>query len=168
MLEKFYPNFFYENVQSIPYDLFKRERITAVIFDMDNTLVDSKYKYDKEVKVWLKGLKKHGIKVCILSNTPRFNKVKKIGKELSMPFLYNAMKPFGRGFKRALALLDEKKENTVIIGDQLFTDILGGNNFGIKTILVEPIDNKEVWITKIKRPIENSIIKKYKKEVVRG
>ncbi len=168
MLEKFYPNFFYENVESIPYNLFVKERIRAVIFDMDNTLVDSKYKYNKNVKSWLKGLKKQGIKICILSNTPRYNKIKKVGKELSMPFLYNALKPWSFGFKRALALLGEKKESTAIIGDQLFTDILGGNRFGIKTILVEPIDKKEAWITKIKRPIENSILKKYKKEIVRG
>jgi len=59
-------------------------------------------------------------------------------------------------------LLDEKKENIIIIGDQLFTDIYGGNRFGIRTILVKPIEKKEFWGTRIKRPIEKFIINKYK------
>lgn len=166
MIKKLYPNFFYENVQSIPYSFFIRERIKAVIFDMDNTLVNSRYEYNKDVKTWLKGLKKQGIKICILSNTPRYSKIKKVGKELSMPFLYNALKPWSFGFKKALVLLEEEKKNTVIIGDQLFTDIYGGNRFGIRTILVNPIEKRELWMTKIKRPLENSILKRYKKEVL--
>ena len=166
MFKRFYPSFFYVNVESIPYDLLKRERIKALIFDMDNTLVNSKYEYTKELKAWIKGLKKQGIKICILSNSPRFKKVKKIGKELSMPFLYNACKPFSSGFNKAIKLLDEKKENVAIVGDQLFTDILGGNLFGIKTILVSPIESKEIWITRVKRPLENSILKRYKNEIV--
>ncbi len=161
MFEKFYPTFSFDKVEDIPFELFKKERISAVIFDMDNTLVDYKYKYNKKVKEWLKDLKKRDIKVCILSNSPRTNRVKNIGKELSMKYLYNAFKPWSFGFKRAIELLDEKKENVVIIGDQLFTDIYGGNRFGIKTILVKPIQKKEFWGTRIKRPLEKFIIKKY-------
>lgn len=163
MLEKFYPTFIFDKVEDIPYELFKKERISAVIFDMDNTLVDHKYKYDKKVKEWLKDLKKRNIKICILSNSPRTNRVKQIGRELSMKYLYNAFKPWSFGFKKALDLLDEKKENVVIIGDQLFTDIYGGNRFGIKTILVKPIERKEFWGTRIKRPLEKYIINKYVK-----
>lgn len=161
MLEKFYPTFIFDKVENIPFELFKRERISAVIFDMDNTLVDHKYKYNKKVKEWLKELKSKDIKVCILSNSPRTNRVKSVARELSMKYLYSAFKPWSFGFKRAIELLDEKKENIVIIGDQLFTDIYGGNRFGIKTILVKPIEKKEFWGTRIKRPIERFIIKKY-------
>lgn len=161
MFEKFYPTFVFDKVENIPFELFKKERISAVIFDMDNTLVDHKYRYNKKVKEWLKELKRKDIKVCILSNSPKTNKVKSIGRELSMKYLYNAFKPWSFGFKRAIELLDEKKENIVIIGDQLFTDIYGGNRFGIKTILVNPIEKKEFWGTRIKRPIERLIIKKY-------
>jgi len=162
MFERFYPTFSFDKVEDIPYELFKKERITAVIFDMDNTLVDHKYKYNKNVKEWLKELRKKDIKICILSNSPRTHVVKKIARELSMKYLYNALKPWSFGFKKAMDLLDEKKENIIIIGDQLFTDIYGGNRFGIKTLLVKPIEKKEFWGTRIKRPIERFIIKKYK------
>ncbi len=168
MVRKLYPDFFYENVQSIPYSFFIKERIKAVIFDMDNTLVNSKYEYDKEVKVWLKGLKKQGIKICILSNTFNYKKVTKIGKELSMPFLYRALKPWPYGFKKAIKLLDEKKEHVAIIGDQLFTDVYGGKKFGIKTILVSPIEKHESWIARVKRPVESSILKRYRKDMIEG
>ena len=162
MFEKFYPTFSYDKVEDIPYELFKKERITGIIFDMDNTLVDHKYKYNKNVKEWLRELRKKDLKICILSNSPRTNVVKKIARELSMKYLYNAFKPWSFGFKKAMVLLDEKKENIVIIGDQLFTDIYGGNRFGIRTILVKPIEKKEFWGTRIKRPLERFIISKYK------
>jgi len=162
MFEKLYPTFMFDKVEDIPYELFKKERISAVIFDMDNTLVDHKYAYNKNVKEWLKELKKKDIKICILSNSPKTNIVKRVGRELSMKYLYNAFKPWSFGFKKAMDMLDEKKENIIIIGDQLFTDIYGGNRFGIKTILVKPIEKKEFWGTRIKRPLEKFIINKYK------
>jgi HAD superfamily phosphatase (TIGR01668 family) len=165
MFERFYPTFIFDKIEDIPFQLFKKERITAVIFDMDNTLVDHKYRYNKKIKEWLKELKKKEVKICILSNSPRTDRVKQIAGELSMKYLHNAFKPWSFGFKKALDLLDEKKENVVIIGDQLFTDIYGGNRFGIRTMLVKPIEKKEFWGTRIKRPIERFIIKKYKKSL---
>jgi HAD superfamily phosphatase (TIGR01668 family) len=161
MFKRFYPTFVFDKVEDIPFDLFKKERISSVIFDMDNTLVDHKYKYNKKVKEWLKELKKRDIKVCILSNSPKANRVKQIGRELSMKYLHNAFKPWSFGFNKAIELLDDKKENMIIIGDQLFTDIYGGNRFGIKTLLVKPIEKREFWGTRIKRPIERYIIKRY-------
>lgn len=163
MLKKFYPTYIYDKVEEIPFDLFSKERITSVIFDMDNTLVDHKYIYNKKVKEWLKELKKREIKVCILSNSPKSKIVKQIGKELSMKYLYSALKPWSFGFKKALEMLEERKENVLIIGDQLFTDIYGGNRFGIRTLLVNPIEKKEFWGTRVKRPIERIIIKRYLK-----
>ena len=108
-------------------------------------------------------MKKKNIKVCILSNSPRKFKIKAIAKDLSMPYIYKAFKPWTYGFKKAKELLNEDKENIAIIGDQIFTDIFGGNIFGIKTILVKPISKKEFFMTKIKRPLETFIIKLYKK-----
>ena len=163
MLSKFYPNYMFSNVEEIPYSLIQIERIKGIMFDMDNTLVNDKYIHTKELKLWIKEMKKQDIKMCIFSNTPRLNKIKKVAKELGMKYIYNGFKPFKFGFKKAEELLEVEKENIVIIGDQLFTDIYGGNRYGIKTILVKPIESKEVFVTKIKRPIERAIINKYKK-----
>ena len=161
MLDKFYPNYMFENVEEIPFELIHSERIKGIMFDMDNTLVNGKYIHTKELKLWIKEMKKQGIKMCIFSNTPRLNKIKQVAKELGMKYIYNGFKPFKFGFKKAENLLDVDKDNIVIIGDQLFTDIYGGNRYGIKTILVKPLEKKEVFTTRFKRPIEKSIIKKY-------
>ena len=162
MLNKFYPNYMFESVEQIPFNLIHSQRIKGIMFDMDNTLVNGKYVHTKELKSWIKEMKKQGIKMCIFSNTPRINKVKMVSKDLGMQYIYNGFKPFKFGFKKAEKLLDVDKENIVIIGDQLFTDIYGGNRYGIKTILVTPIEEKEVFVTKLKRPIEKMVIKKYK------
>lgn len=163
MIEKFYPDYMFDKVENIPISLLESQRIKGIMFDMDNTLVGSKYKYTKECKIWVKELKNKGIKMCIFSNTPKKKKVEKIAKDFGFKYIHNGFKPFKSGFKKAEKILEIDKENIVIVGDQLFTDILGGNLYGIKTILVKPIDSKEFIGTKIKRPLENSIIKKYKK-----
>ena len=162
MLNKFYPNYMFENVEKIPFNLIHSERIKGIMFDMDNTLINGKYTHTKELKMWIKEMKKQGIKMCIFSNTTRINKVKKVAKEFGMNYIYNGFKPFKFGFKKAEKLLQIDKENLVIIGDQLFTDIYGGNRYGIKTILVKPIEDKEIFLTKMKRPLERKIINKYK------
>lgn len=164
-LKRFFPNYYYANVESIPYDIIKKENIQAVIFDLDNTLVDYKYNYSDKLKKWISDLQEQNIKFCILSNTPRRKKLKKIADIFDMSYISNASKPHIKGFKKAMKILKTSKENTVIIGDQLFTDVWGGNRFGIKTILVNPIAKHEWFITRIKRPIERKILKKYNKQI---
>ncbi len=165
-MKKMYPDFVYDRVEEIPLNFFEANRIKAVMFDMDNTLVGSDYILNKNVKSWIKSLKKQGIKVCILSNSFKTEKVKQIAKQLGVNYINMAMKPLLKGFKKAEALLATDKDNMAIVGDQIFTDILGGNSYGIKTILVSPIENKEAIITRIKRPVETMIIKKRLKKKV--
>lgn len=162
-LRRFFPDYYFKSVESIPFEVIDKEGIKAIIFDMDNTLVDYKYKYNEELEKWILELKKKNIKFCILSNTPRRKKLKSIGEKLGMQYISNASKPWSKGFKKALEILDESKQNTAIIGDQVFTDIWGGNRFGIKTILVSPITKHEFFITRIKRPLERYVIKNYDK-----
>ena len=84
-----------------------------------------------------------------------------VAKELDLPYFYFGTKPFKRGFKKAIKLLEEKNENIAAVGDQIFTDIIGANRCNLFSILVKPIAEKDLLITKIKRPLENIIIKKY-------
>ena len=74
-----------------------------------------------------------------------------------------AKKPFKSGFKKALERLELKPEEVAVVGDQLFTDIIGARRMKMFPILVKPIDEKDIWITKVKRPIENKIIERYKR-----
>ena len=80
---------------------------------------------------------------------------------MKIDFIYFAAKPFKRGFKKAQKKLGINNENIAAVGDQIFTDIIGANRMNMYSILVEPIAKKDIFVTKIKRPIENYIKKKY-------
>ena len=99
----------------------------------------------------------------IFSNSRVSSAVKKIASELGMNYKYKVAKPRLSGYKKIIEETNIKKENIMMIGDQIFTDIWGGNRFGIKTILVNPINKKENMITKVKRPFEKLFLKKIKK-----
>ena len=82
--------------------------------------------------------------------------------------MYFAKKPLKSGFKKAQEKLKEPSQNIAVVGDQIFTDIVGGNRCKMFTILVEPIAEKDIWITMVKRPLENAIKRKYHKNIDKG
>lgn len=161
---RFYPTYIYEKVEDIPYELIEKEKIELIMLDMDNTLIDNNKKYKKALKEWIKNMKEHNIKLCILSNSPFGDKVKQIARELNMPYEFNATKPLLKGFKKVIEQNNIPKDRILMIGDQIFTDIFGGNRVGIKTILVTPINKSESILSKVKRPLEKLILKKYQAE----
>ncbi len=157
----FYPNLYIENVQKLTIDYLRENKIKALILDVDNTLIDFYKKMPDGTKQWCEDLKKQGIKFCILSNSNNVEKVKKVAEELDVHYIYFAMKPLKKGFKKAIEYLQEKPENIAAIGDQIFTDVIGANRNKVKAILVKPLEEKDILITKIKRPLENFVIKRY-------
>lgn len=163
-LKRFYPTYIYERVEDIPYDLIKKENIELIMLDMDNTLIDNNKKINDNLKKWIKSMKNNNIKLCILSNSPFVDKVKEIATKLNMEYEFNATKPLLKGFKKVIEQNNVKKENILMIGDQIFTDIWGGNRIGVKTILVTPINKTESIVSRVKRPIEKLIIKRYLNE----
>lgn len=160
----FYPTYTFDKVENIPYDLLKELGIKLILLDMDNTLIDNRGNYSKDLKKWIKYIKSKGIKTYILSNSISETRVKKIAKELGMKYYYKASKPRLKGYHHIINETKIDKENILMIGDQMFTDICGGNRFGIKTVLVKPINKKEIIISRIKRPIEKMILKHYDKK----
>jgi len=161
---KLFPNMYYKNIQSIPIDVLLKNNIQGIILDVDNTLIDLNKNMPKGVQEWVQEAKKNNIKPCILSNSNKKEKIETVAKKLDIPFIFFAKKPLGSGFKKAKELLKLDKSKIASIGDQIFTDVLGANLFGITSIFVEPISKEDYLITKIKRPIEECIIKKYKKK----
>lgn len=154
---KIYPKAYFGKVEEITIEFLKKNKLKALILDVDNTLIDKERNMSEKVIEWVRNLKGQGVKLYILSNSNNAEKVEEISQKLKVPYYKFAMKPFKRGFKRALKELNEKAENTAIVGDQIFTDIIGGNRCSIYTILVDPIKEKEFWYTAWKRPIENRI-----------
>ena len=160
---KLYPNAYLKNVKEITIDFLNKNNIKALILDVDNTLIDFNKKMLEGVEEWCRNLKKQGIKLFIVSNSNKKTKVEMVAKKLELPYIHFATKPFKRGFKKAAKMLQEKNENIAVVGDQIFTDVIGANRCKMFSILVEPIEKKDLLVTKIKRPLENYIIKKYQK-----
>ncbi len=164
MNKKFKPTYMFDAVQDISVEFLKKENITAVLLDIDNTIITGSYKMSKEVDKWLRSVTKAGIQICILSNTWNFNKVKRLMLKYDINGLPRAQKPKEKGFKMAYNVLGVPKENMAMIGDQIFTDVLGANKFGIRSIHVKPITKVEWWGTAIKRPFEHLVLKNLDKK----
>lgn len=161
---RLYPDAHFNKVEEITIEFLQKNEIKALILDIDNTLIDYKQHLSENVINWAKVIKSKGIKLYILSNTNNKEKVEKVSKKLDIPYFNLAQKPLKKGFLKTQKALNEKPENIGVIGDQIFTDIIGGNRCNMFTILVEPIDIKDYWYTAWKRPIENKIKANYKKK----
>lgn len=161
---KIYPNIYLTNVQEITIGFLIRNKIKALILDVDNTLIDYDENLSEKIIEWSKQLQGQGIKMYILSNTNKEKKVKKVAEKLEIPYEMFAKKPFKKGFLKVQKTLNIKPKNIAVVGDQIFTDVIGGNRCDMFTILVDPVDKKDYWYTAWKRPFEN----KLKKKIVKG
>ena len=159
-----YPKAQFDKVEQITIEFLQKNKIKALILDVDNTLIDYDRKMSKNVVEWAREMKGQGIKLYILSNTNHKEKVEEVAKKLEISYRNLAKKPLKSGFLKVQKKLGERPENIGVVGDQIFTDILGGNRCHMFTILVEPINEKDFWYTAWKRPIENKIKKKYKNQ----
>ena len=131
-----YPDGHFEKVEEITIKYLQDNKIKALILDVDNTLIDYQKHLEKRVIQWAKNLKEQGIKLYILSNTNQKEKVEKVAKALEIPYRNLAKKPFKTGFLKVQKELKEKAENIAVVGDQIFTDIIGGNRCRMFTILL--------------------------------
>lgn len=160
-----YPNIYLANVKEITLELLNKNNIKGLLLDVDNTLIDFDLKILEGAKEWINNLKENNIKLCILSNTNKIEKVKMVAKELEIPYINFAKKPFKKGFKKGIELLNLQPNQIAVVGDQVMTDVLGGNRMKMFTILTKPLGKKDIFITRVKRPFENIIIKRYLKKV---
>ena len=160
-----YPNLYLENVQQITLELLQKYQIKDLILYVDNTLINYEKQMPEGTKHWCDTLKKEGIQFCIVSNTNQKEKVEQVAKILEIPYFYFAMKPLKRGFKRAIDTFQLKEEQIAAVGDQIFTDVWGANRSHLFSILVKPIEKQDIWVTKLKRPVENWVIQNYEKQI---
>ena len=158
----FYPDKYLNNVLEITYELLEKNQIKGILLDVDNTLIDYDRNPIEGLKKWMDGLKSRDIQFCILSNTNKRDKVEKLANMLEIPYFYFAKKPLKGGFKKAKKLLNLSEKNIAVVGDQIMTDIIGAKRCQMYAILVKPLKERDIFITKIKRPIEKWILKKYK------
>lgn len=148
------PNLIYNSLHDLEYNHLKSRGIKGIIFDLDNTIIpwDSQ-EMSPEIIAWLNSLLAEDFKICFLSNNMG-KRVKSIATIFNAPFVSRAYKPAKKGFRQAIATMELSPNQVAVIGDQLFTDILGGNRLGLVTIWVKPLSAKEFIGTKITRRLE--------------
>lgn len=129
--------------------------VRFVLVDRDNTLVPRDTKEaPPSVFAWIHRLKDAGLDVVLFSNNFHTKQVQATGKALHIPAIDHAMKPFPPQVLRAMASRGYKREETIMIGDQIFTDILAANLSGVRSILVRPQSRRDLWYTQISRVFE--------------
>ena len=135
-----FPDGFYESVLEISPEALTGRGITLLLADLDNTLVPyGVTSPTPQLAAWRQRLAAGGVELFLLSNSRRPGRAQNFARELGIPFLGRAGKPKGAGFRRAMEEMGRAPAQTAIIGDQIFTDILGGNLAGITTLLIRPI-----------------------------
>lgn len=156
-----YPKLYLNSVKEISLELLKQYNLKGLILDVDNTLITYNKNMPEGIQEWINQLKQANISLCIVSNSNNKEKVEKVAEKLDIPYIYFAKKPFKSGFIKAKKILNLNVEQIGVVGDQILTDVIGANRMGMFSILVKPIEEKDIWITRIKRPLENKIIKNY-------
>ena len=135
-----------ETVTDVEPSFFQKHGYQLVMLDFDNTLLPyTTNKPEQAVVNWLDRLKGEGLKVCIVSNSHK-PRVPDFCREYGIDCITGARKPFPSGIRQCLAHYDIPSERAVLIGDQIYTDTLGGNCAGVDTILVRSIDNHNFWL----------------------
>ena len=160
----FSPHEEHHSVHDIDYERLRSQGIRGLIFDLDNTLCPWRSPtLGAETRGLLKGLQERGFRICVLSNGDLRKRGGVSGElaELGIPVIFSAHKPLPFGFKRAQKLLGLGAEEVAVVGDQLFTDVLGGNLLGFYTILVFPCSSREhPWTRYVARSLERFLFKR--------
>jgi len=153
------PKVYVNSVYNIDLKKLKKvKKIKGIIIDLDNTLVAwGQKEISQKIIDWVNEAKKLGLKICIVSNT-NSKRVAEFAKIFDVPYHSKYFKPFSIAFNNGLKILDTKKSETAVIGDQIFTDIWGGNRLKLLTILVTPIVKKDSVGTFLHRNLEKIII----------
>lgn len=162
LFSRFYPDVRQPSIYDINFDELHRQGIRGIIFDIDNTLVPHGADADERIERLFTELKRMGVKTCLLSNN-KLERVKRFNKNIRSLYIYKAGKPKKANYIKAVRMMGTKKENTIFIGDQLFTDIWGAKKAGIRNILLDPIDKKEEIQIVLKRYLEKLVLRAYEK-----
>ncbi len=162
LVKLLYPDKYYASIFEIELEKLKKEGIVGIIVDLDNTLIAWNERETPEaLHKWLNVVKDYGFRLCIVSNSTTVRAMD-VAKNVGLPLIAKAWKPRAKAFIKAMAKLATSRSETAVIGDQIFTDVLGGNKLGLKTILVVPVSKKEMWTTRIIRKLERKILSNIK------
>lgn len=164
MLKHFLPNEHVKSIFDIKPEHLKQRGVKGIITDLDNTLVEwDRPNATPKLIEWFGEMRRSNILVTIVSNNNE-QRVKAFSDPLGIPFIFQARKPMGKAFRNAILQMGIKREDAVVIGDQLLTDVLGGNRSGFHTILVVPVASTDGFFTKFNRLLERRILNWFRKK----
>lgn len=159
-LHMFYPDEYLDSTYEIDFDALYKKGYRGVIFDIDNTLVPHGAPADKRAEALFSDLKNIGFSCCLLSNN-QLPRVQLFNRNIGVDYIENAHKPAVKSYWKAMEKMGTDTENTVFVGDQLFTDVFGARRAGIHSILVKPIHPKEEIQIVLKRYLEKIVLHFY-------
>lgn len=159
MLDIFKPTYMVDSIYNITPEQLKDKGKKVVFTDLDNTLIAWNHPHaTDELRTWLKDLRDAAIDVIVLSNNNE-ERVDKAVEGLGITHIASAFKPRRKGFNKAFETIDHNKDEVIMVGDQVITDIIGANRFKVDSVLVKPILDSDAWNTKFNRFIEYKILK---------
>ncbi len=167
MFRCLYPKEYMESTYDIDFAAYRAKGYRAVIFDIDNTLVEHGAPADERSMELIERLKALGYDIMLLSNNKE-PRVKMFNDAVHVNYIYKAGKPRTKNYHAAMVMMGSDRKNTLFVGDQLFTDIWGANRAGIYSILVKPIDKKEEIQIILKRYLEKIVLHFYLKKEARA
>lgn len=160
----FMPNAYVQSVFDIDIEKLASMGVKGIITDLDNTLVGWDVKEPTErIKEWFSKARELGITITIVSNNNE-ERVSSFSKDLEVDFIFKARKPMGKAFIKAIKQMNIQAKETVVIGDQMLTDVFGGNRNGLYTIMVVPVKRTDGFVTKFNRLIERRLLNHFRKK----
>jgi len=159
MFERLRPHRIARRLVELNADELLTRGMRGVILDLDNTLTAwHSTEVRPDVTAWVGRMRQAGLLLCVVSNAATAGRVRPVADQLGVPWVTRAAKPLPVGFQRGMRLMGTTPATTAVVGDQVFTDILGGNRLGLFTVLVDPVSTREAIITRIlQRPLERLI-----------
>jgi len=154
------PDLYCRSVADLDFEELERRGVRMLLFDLDNTLVRRNTEEGVETaRACLEDARARGMGACIVSNNWH-ERVQETARRLGVPIVGKATKPLGSGFRRAIEGTGLTSDQCAVVGDQVFTDILGGNLFGATTVLVVPLaGGSDLPHTRVLRALERRILK---------
>ena len=138
------PKFIFPKLTDISVDFLRKQGIELLLMDFDNTMLP--YTTNEpagELLEWMEQMRQGGITLCIVSNSKK-QRVPEFSKAYGIPCITHAGKPGTRGIREAIVRYGNLP--TALVGDQIYTDVLGANRAGIPSIIVKSIHNHNVWL----------------------
>lgn len=167
MFRRFYPKRLAPSSYDINYEKLYQEGYRGILFDIDNTLVGHGADATPRAIELFKRLKQIGFQTCLISNNSD-ERVRRFNRDIGTNYIHKANKPSTKNYIKAIKIMGTRIDNTVFVGDQLFTDVYGANRIGMMTYLVKPIHPKEEIQIVIKRKFERIVLYFYRRDLAKG